>query len=51
MMQASDDCVLSLRTWALMWGAILTFTMSLVPTFRHFRVLNIISLTGKGQKL
>lgn len=34
------------RVWALVWGAILTCTMTLVPTFRHFRILNIISLTG-----
>ncbi|KAK9796248.1 hypothetical protein WJX73_001881 [Symbiochloris irregularis] len=36
----------SKRTWALVWGGILTVTMSMVPTFRHFRLLNIISLTG-----
>ena len=34
------------KVWALVWGAILTCTMTLVPTFRHFRILNIISLAG-----
>ncbi len=34
------------RVWALVWGGILTCTMTLVPTFRHFRILNIISLAG-----
>ncbi|DBA95338.1 TPA: Lymphocyte transmembrane adapter 1 [Trebouxia sp. C0006] len=37
---------ISKRVWALVWGAILTCTMTLVPTFRHFRILNIISLAG-----
>ncbi|EIE19348.1 hypothetical protein COCSUDRAFT_19779, partial [Coccomyxa subellipsoidea C-169] len=34
------------RTWTLIWGGILSVTMSLVPNFRHFRLLNIISLVG-----
>ena len=34
------------RTWTLIFGAALTGTMTFVPTFRHFRIYNIISLTG-----
>lgn len=30
------------RYWALVWGGILTFVFSLVPSFRHFRIFNII---------
>ena len=45
MVMYGDVCVPH-RTWSLMWGGILTCTMILVPTFRHFRILNIISLLG-----
>ncbi|KAK9807758.1 hypothetical protein WJX72_008373 [[Myrmecia] bisecta] len=34
------------RTWSLVWGAILTCTMSMIPTFRHFRIFNVIALVG-----
>ena len=34
------------RTWALIWGALLTFGFSFVPTFRHFRLLSIIGICG-----
>lgn len=27
-----------------MWGGILTFLFSLIPSFRHFRVFNIIGV-------
>ena len=30
------------RYWALVWGGILTFFFSLIPSFRHFRIFNII---------
>ena len=30
------------RYWALVWGGILTFLFSLIPSFRHFRIFNII---------
>ncbi|KAL3149585.1 Lymphocyte transmembrane adapter 1 [Trebouxia sp. C0010 RCD-2024] len=34
------------RTWTLIFGAALSGTMTFIPTFRHFRIYNIISLTG-----
>lgn len=33
------------RTWALIWGGVLMI-FAFVPTFRHFRVLNVIALIG-----
>lgn len=37
---------ISKRTWALIFGGALSGTMTFIPTFRHFRIYNIISLTG-----
>lgn len=34
------------RTWTLIFGAALAGTMTFIPTFRHFRIYNVISLTG-----
>ena len=34
------------RVWALIWGAILTFSFSMIPTFRHFRVMSFIGIIG-----
>ena len=42
----AKSCFDVCRTWTLIWGGILSVTMSLVPNFRHFRLLNIISLVG-----
>ncbi len=34
------------RIWTIIFGAVLTCTMTFIPSFRHFRIYNIISLTG-----
>lgn len=35
------------RGWTLVWGA-LSLLMTLIPTFRDFRLLNVIALAGTG---
>ena len=39
---SAATCQSASRYWALVWGGILTFFFSLIPSFRHFRVFNII---------
>ncbi|CAL5220457.1 g2477 [Coccomyxa viridis] len=43
----SINPVLSKRGWTLVWGA-LSLLMTLVPSFRDFRLLNVIALAGTG---
>ncbi len=38
-------CMAFCREWSIIWGGVL-MVFALVPTFRHFRVLNIIALVG-----
>ncbi len=35
------------RSWTLVWGA-LSLLMTLIPTFRDFRLLNVIAMAGTG---
>jgi hypothetical protein len=35
------------RGWTLVWGA-LSLLMTLIPTFRDFRLLNVIAMAGTG---
>lgn len=37
--------LLTRRQWELIWGGVL-MVFAFVPTFRHFRILNIIALVG-----
>ncbi|EIE20383.1 hypothetical protein COCSUDRAFT_30594 [Coccomyxa subellipsoidea C-169] len=39
--------VLTKRGWTLVWGA-LSLLMTLIPTFRDFRLLNVIAIAGTG---
>ena len=34
------------RVWALIWGGILTFSFSMIPSFRHFRIMSFIGIIG-----
>lgn len=40
------DIHINKRIWTIIFGAVLTCTMTFIPSFRHFRIYNIISLTG-----
>lgn len=34
------------RTYAIIWGAVLTSVFTLIPTFKHLRVICILGLVG-----
>jgi auxin influx carrier (AUX1 LAX family) len=43
----SINPVMDKRSWTLVWGA-LSLLMTLIPTFRDFRLLNVIAMAGTG---
>ena len=43
----STQLPLSCRGWTLVWGA-LSLLMTLIPSFRDFRFLNVVALAGTG---
>ena len=47
MTNACLPACLPARGWTLVWGA-LSLLMTLIPTFRDFRALNVIAMAGTG---